>query len=126
MICVCRMKYFNSTDLNFRIRPILFPARIVYIQQAHSAKIKVFSKDQAARIGRNANRAWAIGIGRSTTGHKDHPSWQPIILEGEHQTDTSIFFPLLISILFKSAKLQIHPTALPNTSSLLGFFVDDE
>lgn len=31
--------------------------------QAHSAKIKVFAKDKIARIGQNANRAWAIGIG---------------------------------------------------------------
>ncbi|KAK9896989.1 peroxisomal biogenesis factor 11 [Cystobasidium minutum MCA 4210] len=32
---------------------------------AHSAKIKIFAKDKAARIGRNANRAWAIGIAAS-------------------------------------------------------------
>lgn len=34
-----------------------------YPQQAHSAKIKIFAKDKIERIGKNANRAWAVGIG---------------------------------------------------------------
>jgi len=49
------------------VRQLGYAAYLVndHLSWAHSAKIKVFSKDQAARIGRNANRAWAIGIASS-------------------------------------------------------------
>jgi len=55
---VSTSSYYHSTIFHL-IKRVLSP----YRQQAHSAKIKIFAKDKIERIGKNANRAWAVGIG---------------------------------------------------------------